>query len=68
MQEQSVNKGLLLTAHDGYWNLLYKEVYYMYDVEAFVTINKQMLTKCKSQQTRPVLLNTLSNLVFINVT
>ena len=50
MQEQSVNKGLLLTAHDGYWNLLYKEVYYMYDVEAFVTINKQMLTKCKSQQ------------------
>ena len=63
-----MNKGLLLTAHDGYWNLLYKEVYYMYDVEAFVTINKQMLTNVKASRTKPVLLNTLSNLVFINIT
>ena len=50
MWEQSLNKGLLLTAHGGHWNVLYKEVYYMYDVEAFVIINKQMLTKCNSQQ------------------
>ena len=40
MWEQSVNKGLLLTAHDGYWNLLYKEVYYMYDVEALQNAHK----------------------------
>ena len=65
-----MNKGLLLTAHDGYWNLLYKEVYYMtcMMLKHLSLLTNKCLQNVKASRTKPVLLNTLSNLVFINVT
>lgn len=68
MWEQSVNKGLLLTAHDGYWNLLYKESTTCMMLKDLSLLTNKCLQNVKASRTKPVLLNTLSYLVFINVT